>query len=222
MKYEVFDGYIISYALYKKNGEFIWIYNYDRIYSLIFFYMLKILNTKILKKLNSKILKKINSKILKKYNFISINNAPIGKNDFNNLTDNYFIICSFIYNKKQYYNIIDINSNKKLIDTINNTDNDIHYNIDNNIDNKIDNKYDYNINKFLYVVLNDKYDITSKFEKFQKYILYNKYLNTFDIINIIKNFFNIKFFISEKLEIKLMIYESLDEIIFKEKELLII
>jgi hypothetical protein len=84
MKYSIFNGYFISYAIFQVDEKkFIWIYNYDKPWNIIYLYFMYILGFDI------------------PNNLISINNA-INLNKMN-----YIIVASYILNNKQEYIMTD-------------------------------------------------------------------------------------------------------------------
>jgi hypothetical protein len=94
MKYSVFNRYLISYAIFNLDeNKFLWIYNYDKPWSIIYMYFLYILG------------------------FDTHNNLISVEDDINNLVgEHYIIVGSYILNKTQKYimaddfNIINLSS----------------------------------------------------------------------------------------------------------------
>lgn len=177
-KYSLFDGYLISYALFNTNEKkFLWIYNHDKPWTIIYFYILYILGFNI------------------HDNLISVHD------DINNLIgDHYIIVGAYILNKEQKYIMAD----------------------DFNIINPSSEGDDEIKQKFIYVTLDECCDLTHEFEKFKYFILFNKYLQCRDFVMIMQLFFNNDETITNDSVLKLMMDDTYDEKIYKEKDLLLI
>lgn len=83
MKHKLFDGYLISYAIYNPTCKtFTWIYNYDKPIIIIWLY------------------------IQYYFNILNIKLIPLPL-IFDDLIDNKYIIASYLLNKKQKYLMFD-------------------------------------------------------------------------------------------------------------------
>jgi len=107
-------------------------------------------------------------------------------------------ICSVIYNKQVHYILYDENTQEI------------------NFDRKP------LITKFLYATIDDNYDLTYEFEKFKRYILENKNLDTYDIVKLMQMFFKNQDTMTNESTLKLMTDDSFDEKTYKGKEILLI
>lgn len=157
MKYELFDGYLISYASYNINDKkFISIYNYDNTWNIIYLYFLYIFG----------------------YNVHEIYNLVYHKT-YISIDKNTLYICSVLYDTEQYYFIIDKNTQLRLpsldninIDDINNKNtnnkNFLYVVFDDN------NDLTHEFTKFKHFILENKYLETYDIIKMLQMFFYNK------------------------------------------------
>lgn len=99
MKYILFDGYFISYAIYNPSSQiFTHIYNYDKTHMIIWLYIKNILNISNIKLISIDII-----------NLIPINDKKLDS----------IIIASYFLDKKQKYIIIDNATKNQIHETKN-------------------------------------------------------------------------------------------------------
>jgi len=76
--------------------------------------------------------------------------------------------------------------------------------------------------KFIYAIVDESLDMTQDFEDFKDFILLNKKLSVYDIVFIMSSFNKIKFNKNKNFNLKIMLDNNYDELVFKAEDLLLI